>query len=204
MNSVAKNKPGGVFAVVLAAGSSRRMGAENKLLVDIDGMAMVRRVVTAALASEARAVIVVTGFEGERIVDALSGLDVRFVDNPDFADGLSTSLKVGINAVSQDNDCTGAVILLADMPRLSSTAIDRILERFRAGGGESICVPVYDGRRGNPVLWPRRFFPDLGAVTGDKGGRDLLQRLSNHVIAVEVDSPEIFFDVDTPDDLART
>jgi len=202
MNSALKHEPGGVCAVVLAAGASRRMGVENKLLAEVGGVAMVRHVVTAALASKLSAVVVVTGFEGGRIRAALTELDLRFVDNPDYADGLSTSLRAGVGAAR--DDCTGAVILLGDMPRISPAIIDRLVESFRAGEGRSICVPVYDGRRGNPVLWPERFFSDLGAITGDRGGRDLLARLSDHVDPVDVDSPDIFSDVDTPDDLAST
>ncbi|MBC8339802.1 MAG: nucleotidyltransferase family protein [Rhodospirillales bacterium] len=202
MNPGKKNRSGGVCAVVLAAGASRRMGDENKLLANVHGRPIIRSAVTAALEAGAGPVVVVTGFEGGRVRAVLSGLDVGFADNPDYPEGLSTSLKAGIEAVPQD--CTGAVIVLGDMPRVSAAIIDKLVDRFETGGGETICVPVHGGRRGNPVLWPRRFFADLAAVQGDRGGRDLLQRLSGHIETVEVDTPEIFFDVDTPDDLPKS
>lgn len=198
-NSGAGKKSGGVAAVILAAGESRRFGEANKLLFEAEGAPLVRRVTEAALASRAAEVITVTGHEADLITAALAGLDLRVVHNPDYRDGLSTSLKAGISAVPDGR--SGALVLLADMPRISADIIDLLIGRFEEGGETDICAPVHDGRRGHPVLWPRRFFPRLLEVSGDTGGRDLLKRNAAEISTVEAGTPDIHFDVDRPGDL---
>ncbi len=189
----------GVAAIILAAGESRRSGEANKLLFEADGEPLVRRAAGAALASLAVEVIAVTGHEADLIATALAGLDMRVVHNPDYRDGLSTSLKAGISAVPEGR--TGALVMLADMPRISTDIIDLLIGRFEEGGGTHICAPVFARRWGHPVLWPRRFFPQLLEVSGDTGGRDLLNQFAAEISAVEVDTPDIHFDVDVPGDL---
>ena len=108
-------------------------------------------------------------------------------------------MKAGISAVPDGR--SGALVLLADMPRISADIIDLLIGRFEEGGETDICAPVFDGRRGHPVLWPRRFFPRLLEVSGDTGGRDLLKRNAAGISAVEVDTADIHFDVDGPGDL---
>jgi len=198
-DSGAGKKAGGVAAVILAAGESRRSGEANKLLFETDGAPLVRRVAAAALASRADEVIAVTGHEADLITAALAGLDLRVVHNPDYRDGLSTSLKAGISAVPDGR--SGVLVLLADMPRISADIIDLLIGRFEEGGETDICAPVFDCRRGHPVLWPRRFFPQLLEVSGDTGGRDLLKMNADGISAVEVDTADIHFDVDGPGDL---
>ncbi|MCH7935622.1 MAG: nucleotidyltransferase family protein [Proteobacteria bacterium] len=198
-DSGGRKKAGGVAAVILAAGESRRSGDANKLLFEAGGAPLVRRVTEAALASRAAEVIAVTGHEADLITKALAGLDLRVVHNPDYRDGLSTSLKAGISAVPEGR--SGVLVLLADMPRISAGIIDLLIGRFEEGGETDICAPVFDRRRGHPVLWPRRFFPQLLEVSGDAGGRDLLKRNAAGISAVEVDTADIHFDVDGPGDL---
>ncbi len=186
-----------VAAVVLAAGSSRRMGGANKLLADWNGRPLVAHAVAAAFDSVARPVVVVTGHEAERVEAALAGFDVRFVRNPDFAEGLSASLKAGLGAVG--TECVdGALICLGDMPKVSPATLNRLIETFEAGGKKAICAPAADGRRGNPVLWPVDLFAALMVVSGDVGGRDLLACHAERVQPVAADPGEIFTDVDTP------
>ena len=198
-DSGASKKAGGVAAVILAAGESRRSGDANKLLFEAGGAPLVRRAAGAALASRAAEVITVTGYEADLIIAALAGLDLRVVHNPDYHDGLSTSLKAGISAVPEGR--TGALVLLADMPRISANIIDLLIGRFENGGETDICAPVFERRRGHPVLWPRRFFPQLLGVSGDTGGRDLLKMNADEISAVEVDTADIHFDIDGPGDL---
>lgn len=188
-----------VGAVVLAGGSSKRMGEDNKLLQEVDGKAMVRRVVEAALDSHAVSVIVVTGHEAVRVRQALAGLDVTFVHNPNYADGLSTSVRAGVGHVP--TACGGAVMLLGDMPRVTAGHIDVLLDRFRDEQGRAICVPTCGGRRGNPVVWPRDFFADMMDLDGDVGARRLIERHRERVVEVAIEDRAIFLDVDTPDDL---
>ncbi len=187
-------------AVILAAGEGRRMGGPNKLVAEIAGVSLIRRVTEAALASRAlRPVIVVTGHRRAAILTALDGLAIAEVYNPAHASGLSTSLKAGIAALPATAD--GALILLGDMPFVDSATIDRIIAAFEASGRLAIVAPVHAGRRGNPVLWPRRFFSALMAIEGDKGARDLIAAHAAEVIEVTA-GEGVARDLDTPEALA--
>jgi molybdenum cofactor cytidylyltransferase len=188
-----------VAALVLAAGQSRRMGPVNKLLADVGGMPMVRHVVTALSRSRARPIIVVTGHEAERVRAALDGLPVTFVDNPDYAEGLSTSLRRGLAAVPAS--AKGALICLGDMPLIGTAMIDRLVAAFDPAGGRAICVPVWHGKRGNPVLWARRFFAEMQAIAGDVGARHLIGEHDDSVHEVAMDSDAVLIDIDSPDAL---
>lgn len=188
-----------VAAVVLAAGRSSRFSGGNKLLADVDGEPLVRRTVAAALASRAADVVVVTGHQAADVEAALAGLPVRLVANPDFADGQSTSVKAGIAAVPED--CEAAVVLLGDMPGVDATVIDQVIGAYAPAAGSLVVVPVHDGRRGNPVLWSRRYFPELLALEGDEGARAVLRRAREATVTVEA-GPGVLVDVDTQDALA--
>ena len=188
-----------VAAIVLAAGRSTRMGGPNKLLAELDGKKLVRIVAEQALASKASEVIVVTGHQAELIEQALAGLKVRFVRNPDFAGGLASSVKAGVAAVDENAD--GALICLGDMPLISAQLLDRLIESFAPDRGQLIAVPVSDGRRGNPVLWSRRFFKELMTLDGDVGARHLIAKHTEAVGEVAVEGDGAFLDIDTPQGL---
>lgn len=188
-----------IAAVVLAAGLSSRMG-ENKLLVEISGQPLIRRTVQAAVDSHASPVIVVTGRDGDRVKQALSGLDVRFMENPDFAKGLSTSLKSGLKAVPSEND--GALIVLGDMPSIATALLDTLIAAFNPGEGRAICVATHGGKRGNPVLWARRFFPEMMAIEGDVGAKHIMAANDELVCEVEAPDDAPLVDIDTEEDLA--
>ena len=188
-----------VAAIVLAAGRSTRMGSANKLLCEVAGAPIVRHVAAAALGSRARHVLVVTGHQAEAVRAALAGLTVTFVANPDYASGLMSSLKAGIAALP--GGIAGALVALGDMPLLRPADFDRLIEAFLAAGTSNIIVPVHGGRRGNPVLWSRRFFPDLMAIEGDVGARHLIGRYGEAVAEVPVDGKAVLVDIDTPEAL---
>jgi molybdenum cofactor cytidylyltransferase len=188
-----------IAAVVLAAGRSSRMAPANKLLTEVEGRAMVVRAVDAALASQARPVLVVTGHDAARVRDALAGRDVTVVANPDYAQGLSTSIRTGVGALSQDVD--GAIFILGDMPRVTAAHIDRLIAAFNPSEGRSICVPTYRAKRGNPVLWSSRYFAAMSALEGDTGARGLLGEHADHVCEIDMPDDGILLDVDTPDAL---
>jgi molybdenum cofactor cytidylyltransferase len=190
-----------VTALILAAGKSSRMGGPNKLVARLDGKPLVRHAAEAALASHADEVVVVTGHQGERVREALAGLPLRFVDNPRFAEGLSTSLTAGIEAL--DEDVGAALVLLGDMPLVSTALIDQLIAAHRPEAGAHVVVPVTEGRRGNPVLWGRRFFADLKRVTGDQGGRAILTAHPEAIAEVAVTGQGAFLDLDTPQALAE-
>jgi molybdenum cofactor cytidylyltransferase len=187
-----------IAAIVLAAGRSTRMGS-NKLLAEIRGKPLLRLVVEGALASRASPVIVVTGHERESAEAALTGLPVHFVHNPDYAEGLGTSLRTGIAAVPAEAD--GAIVLLGDMPQVDAGLIDRLLAAFDPENGALVVVPSIEGKRGNPVVWSRRFFSDLTAIEGDVGARHLIGSYPEAVAEVPLTGKAALADVDTPDAL---
>jgi molybdenum cofactor cytidylyltransferase len=188
-----------IAGVVLAAGRSSRMGGPNKLLAEIGGKPLVRIVVDAVLASRARPVVVVTGHQRDKVEAALAGLSVKFVHNPHFADGLGTSLKAGIAALPAEAD--GAIVCLGDMPQVDASLIDRLIGAFDPDHGALVVLPTIDGKRGNPVVWSRRFFPDLMAVEGDVGARYLIGRYTEAVAEVPLTGTAALTDVDTPEAL---
>lgn len=188
-----------VAAVVLAAGSSRRMGVRHKLLESLGGTQMVSLVIDSALSSMAFSTTVVIGFRGEEIRTALEGRNVTIVENPDYDAGLAGSLKLGLSSLSADID--GAIIILADMPFVDAGLIDTLLGAFGSARGQYIIVPVKSGRLGNPVVWPARFFTEIMKLDGDSGARKILNRFAENVTAVPVLDDAAFFDVDTPSEL---
>lgn len=190
-----------IAAVILAGGQSRRMGAVNKLLEPIEDVPLVRRTVETALASQAQKVVVVTGHEADAVKAALSGLDVMFVHNPNYAEGLSTSLRAGLGAIPQD--AAGAVVCLADMPAIQPGHIDALVNQFDPEDGRAIGVPVYQGKRGNPVLWARRFFDTMTDVSGDVGARHLIGDYADLVYEVDFGDTAILTDLDTPEQWSR-
>ncbi|MGH6988446.1 MAG: NTP transferase domain-containing protein [Stellaceae bacterium] len=190
-----------IAALILAAGQSTRMGTLNKLTIEVGGKPMVRHAAEAALGSKARPVTVVTGHEREAVEAALSGLDVAFVHNPDYAQGLSTSMKTGLAALAATAD--GAVMLLGDMPRVAATEIDRLIAAFNPTEGRAIVVPARKGKRGNPVLLGRQVFHELARVEGDRGAREVIAAHDDLVAEIDVAGDGILTDIDTPQALAK-
>jgi molybdenum cofactor cytidylyltransferase len=189
-----------IAALVLAAGRSTRTGPVNKLLADLEGRPMVARVADAARASQAAPVIVVTGHERERVEAALAGLDVTLVHNPDYAAGLSTSLHRGLAALPEATE--GVTVCLGDMPRFTATVIDRLIAAFDPLEGRAICLPTWQGKRGNPVLFARRFFAEMQTISGDVGAKALIGEYPEAVCEVAMADDGVLSDVDTPEALA--
>ncbi len=188
-------------AIILAAGSSRRMGSANKLLMPYRGAPLVTHAVRAALASKADPVIVVTGHQREEIKSALSDMNVQFVNADAHPEGMSRSLHAGIAALPSEID--GAIIMLGDMPLVQSATVNRLIEAFDPWADASICIPVHDGKRGNPILLAREFFSQIMALEGDTGARGLLADHSDQIVEVAVDDAGVLRDFDTADDLQR-
>ena len=189
-----------IAGIVLAAGSSTRMRGPNKLLADIDGAPLLRRVAEAVAEAGLAKIVVVTGHEREKVEAALAGLPLRTVVNRKFRDGLSTSLKAGIAALGPGID--GALVCLGDMPGITADLLRRLVAAFAPAEGRDIVVPVRDGRRGNPVLLGKRHFRAVKALTGDVGARDLIQAHPGAVVEVAVGDDGAFVDLDTPEALA--
>ncbi len=188
-----------IAGIVLAAGLSSRMGS-NKLLAEIDGKPLIRRSVEQALASSLDPVVVVTGNIEPEVREALSGLAIQLRNNPDFSTGLSSSLKCGL--IGLPPDCDGALILLGDMPDVAPTLIDRLIAAFDPDDDRAICVATRHGKRGNPVLWARRFFHEMMALEGDIGAKHLMSVHDEEVWEVEAENDGPLIDIDTPEALA--
>ena len=185
-----------VSALVLAAGRSTRMGPVNKLLAPLGGRAMVRAVVDALAGSSVRPVVVVTGHEAERVEEALADVGVHLVHNPEYRQGLSGSIRAGLAALPESAEA--AVICLGDMPLVTSAHVDRLVAAFDPDEGREICVPVFEGKRGNPVLFARRFFDEIAGVRGDVGARHLIGEYEEHVCEVAMGDRAVLVDVDSP------
>ena len=194
-----------IAAIVLAAGLGSRYraaggAAPTKLVADYRGEPLVRWAVRAALASKARPILVVTGHAREQVEAALTGLDVRFAHNPDYALGLASSLKAGVAALPPH--VAGAVIGLGDMPEASAAVINALIDGFLAKPGARAVSPIRGGQRGNPVLLGRALFYAVARLTGDEGARGLLRALPPEAVAtVEVGDDGVTRDIDTPRDL---
>ncbi|MFT5350741.1 MAG: molybdenum cofactor cytidylyltransferase, partial [Gammaproteobacteria bacterium] len=162
---------------------------------------MVVRVTRQVLASQAEQVMLVTGHEAEKVQAAIENDKISFVTNPDFAQGLSTSLHCGLSHLGDDIDA--AIICLADMPAVTTAVIDQLIAAFNAEENRLICVPVYQGQRGNPVVLAKRFFSEMSELSGDKGARAFLRQYADLVCEVEVDEAGVLHDIDEPESLLK-
>jgi molybdenum cofactor cytidylyltransferase len=183
-------------AIVLAAGMSTRMG-QNKLLLDFKDKPLIAHAVDTLLASEIDEVIVVLGNEADKVREKLRGKPVRLVENPDFREGLSSSVRTGVNAVSRQAD--GIMVYLGDQPLLEPADVNRILRAFTHAKevSKSIIVPFFNGQRGNPVLLDSSYREAILGVIGDVGCKGVIKRYPDQVFVVEMESDHVVRDVDT-------
>jgi molybdenum cofactor cytidylyltransferase len=185
-----------IAGLILAAGQSRRMGKTNKLLAQVDGQAMVTRVAETVSQSSASPVSAVTGHQAEKVRQALTSFNFDIVHNPRYAEGISSSLQRGIAALPQGID--GVVVCLGDMPRVTTKVIDKLIAAFNPLEQRAICIPTWQGKRGNPVLLASRFFSEINDIAGDVGARGLLGAYPELVCEVEMDDDGVLLDIDTP------
>ncbi|HEX2137270.1 MAG TPA: nucleotidyltransferase family protein [Microvirga sp.] len=188
-----------VAVLVLAAGRGTRFGEDPKLLATLRGKPLVRWVAEAAFASSARPIIVVSGHRAGEVAAALADLPLELVPNPSYADGLSTSLRAGFEALPRE--AAAAIVLLGDMPLVAGPVIDRLAEAWLAAGRPAALVPVTGGRRSNPVVLSRALESDIMALEGDAGAGPLLRRRAD-VVEYPLEDPALLQDVDTPESLA--
>jgi len=195
-----------VSAVVLAAGMSTRMG-RNKLLLTFRDKPLVVHAVDTLWASKVGEIIVVLGHESEKVWDRLEDScgqmrnegqrsRVRLVDNPDYREGLSTSVRTGVQAVSREADAI--MIYLADQPLLEPADIDRIIAAFAKGKAENkmIVVPFFKGERGNPVILDASLRDSILGIVGDVGCKGVIKRYPEKVYSVEMENDHVVRDVD--------
>ena len=187
-----------VAVVLLAAGLSRRMGARNKLLINLGGEPLVRRVARAYLATGAQ-VHVVLGHEAERVRAVLEDLTLTFVENPRFADGQAGSVRTGIDSLSGNHDVV--LVALADQVALNAADISDLVRAFAESGRDCILVPYFGGQRGNPVAFPAKLIADMAASGGNAVGRDFIDNNPQLVRRYQAANDHFVTDIDTPEDL---
>ena len=190
-----------VVALVLAGGTSSRMGTVNKLLTNIDGKPMVTNVIDSIMRSKVTSTIVITGHEKEKVSPIVSSNFTQVVFNPDYKTGLSSSIKVGIRAIPKEADAF--LICLADMPLVTFKTINLLITAFNPGKNHLICVPTVNNKSGNPVLWSARFAKDLLKIEGDQGGKRLFEQFRSVLVEVPVLDNGILIDADTPEHLTE-
>ncbi|NKK77063.1 NTP transferase domain-containing protein [Rhizobium leguminosarum] len=190
-----------VAIVILAAGKASRMGegGKHKLLAEFDGVPLVRRAALTALAADAASVIVVTGHRRSEIEAALDGLDLTFIDNPDYASGMASSLITGFSSRDADS-ADGILVMLADMPGISTTHLNALISAFRNAGGEAVVRAVSRGKPGNPVILPHSLSQAVLRLEGDDGARAIIATSGLPVLDVDVGDAALL-DVDTPEEV---
>jgi len=192
-----------IAALILAAGRSTRMGDANKLTQEVGLKPMISHVTDATLSAHVDEIILITGHQQDQIIHALGGRPLTHVHNPDYADGLSTSIQTGIReALACTPPVDAALILLGDMPFITADMINRLVDAYSPTDDRMIVVPKVNGKRGNPVLWDASFFSELQALTGDVGAKHLIAEHENLVAEVEFDNDAPLTDIDTQAALA--
>ncbi|TCU24134.1 molybdenum cofactor cytidylyltransferase [Rhizobium laguerreae] len=174
-------------------------GGKHKLLAEFDGVPLVRRSALTALAADAASVIVVTGHRRSEIEAALDGLDLTFIDHPDHTSGMASSLIAGFSSRDADS-ADGILIMLADMPAISTAHLDALISAFRNAGGEAVVRAVSRGKPGNPVILPRSLNQAVLRLEGDVGARDIIATSGLPVLDVDIGDAALL-DVDTPDEV---
>lgn len=185
-----------VAAVILAAGKSSRMG-RNKLLLEFKGKPILDHVADQAAAAGIGEIVVVCGHQAAKVRAALAERKLKIVEARDYQLGMSASLKTGIRALTPGVDA--ALVLLGDMPQVSPELIKRLVAAYNPLEGRAIVLPCHQGKRGNPVLFDRRFFPEMLELVGDVGARHLIGLHEDVVFDLDVENAGVFADVDTPE-----
>ena len=189
-----------ISSIILAAGESRRMGRQNKLLLQIGSEGLIRKFVESVCASAADAVLVVLGHEAEKIKAVLQDQTVRFVNNTCFEEGMTTSIQSGVKAASTES--TGLMICLADLPFAETSDFNRLIQAFtdfRRTESSLIIVPVFQGQRGNPVLFSAEFRDKILTHKGE-GCREIVRQYPQSVREVSMENDNLLRDIDTPED----
>ncbi|MBW6419890.1 molybdopterin-binding/glycosyltransferase family 2 protein [Rhizobium sp. XQZ8] len=198
-NPKAKATELSVGGLMLAAGRASRMGKDgpHKLLAEFDGVPLARRSAQMLLASQASPVVAITGHRREEIEAALSGLAIGSYFNPDYASGMASSLVRGFS-VPELSSRDGVLVMLADMPGVTTAHIDLLVRAFREAGGGVVVRSVSDGKRGNPIILPRLAYDAVLRLEGDVGARALIENSGLSVIDIDI-GPAAHLDVDTPE-----
>lgn len=187
--------------VILAAGKSTRMRGRNKLLENVEGVPMIRRVTQTALASKVDEVVVVLGWEEEKIRAAIAGLKCKITVNRNFEEGQSSSVRVGLAEV---NPSSRAVLILpGDVAKVEAASINAVIEKYDQGGCV-IAVAGHKGRSGHPILFDKQLFPEIARINEETFGlKAIVKKHRDQVCILETGSPNVLKDVDTAEDLEK-
>lgn len=188
-------------AIILAAGESKRMG-QNKFLLPWGEKKMLEQTLATYSQSPLDEIILVLGYEAERILAEITTSAIKVVINPAFKEGMSSSLRCGLLAVGQHT--AGILIALGDQPGIDRKVVIKLVSAFHdLYPRHNIFVPIYNGRPGHPVILSKKFFPDIQKLTGDIGGRHILRRNEKEIFEVQVETEAILWDIDTMTDYLR-
>ena len=187
-----------ISATILAAGQSLRMDNDNKLLLPIEGVAIIQLVCKTVLSANINPVIVVTGYENEIVSQAIPKEVDNIVYNSDWNSGMSSSIYKGISSLPENVD--GNMIVLGDMPMISTDTLQLLIDQFIKQKGRLIIYPIYEDRQANPVIFPKKYFSEILSSTGDRGCKKVLKQYPEDAIGIPIQSQEVVLDCDTKDD----
>ena len=189
-----------IMGVILAAGNSTRMGKDNKLLKNIDGIPLIRNIALEITKSDLDSCSIVLGYQSDKVAEAIKDLNVNMILNPLWKEGQASSLKAALNTI--DATYSDLLIMLGDLPGVKSKHINKIIEEHLLANNRKskITIPSFNGKNGNPVIWGRSFFPDLSNLKGDVGGRVLFSQHPAAINLLDMDDEAVIIDTDTPED----
>jgi len=185
-----------ISALLLAAGESKRMGRQ-KLILPFGASTIIEQTIDNLLNSKVDEVIVVVGYRAEELVKRIASKPIKIAVNPQYHQGMSTSIIGGLNLI--DEKAKAVMIALADQPGINSKVIDKLIQEFRQHN-KGIGIPTYQGNRGHPVIFSIKYKGAFLKLTGDVGGREIIDKHWNDILEIPVDSKGINIDVDTLSD----
>ena len=185
-------------AIILAAGQSGRMAPENKLLLPFQRKTIIQCVMNEIIPSNFQQILVVIGFEKDRLIQILRDYPARFYYNPDYEQGMSTSIRVGVSQTKPDVD--GYAIFLGDMPWIDQSMLKTLIQSFYTRPEAAIVFPAFGKRQGNPVIFSKKYKKELLSLKGDRGGRSIIKRFSDQIIEVQIKNERLLLDIDTWED----
>tara|TARA_Y100001970_G_scaffold257877_1_gene337186 strand:- start:473 stop:1084 length:612 start_codon:yes stop_codon:yes gene_type:complete len=187
-----------ISATILAAGSSNRMGDLNKLLLLINERPIINLVCTTALETNLNPIVVVTGYQHIKVEKAIPNKSVRLIHNKNWKKGMMSSICVGISVL--DESVNGNMIILGDMPFITKDTLDVLIKKFIKYRGQNIIFPLYKSKQANPVIFPKKLFPEILLSRGDIGCKKIIEKYKQNTTGVTIDSDEVILDCDTRDD----
>ena len=187
-----------IGGIILAAGSSKRMGDRNKLLLKLDSRPIIKQVCKVALNTNLSPIYVVTGFQKNLIEKVIPSNIDKIIHNKDWNSGMASSIYAGLSCMP--NSINGCMIILGDMPLIRVETINLLLSEFKNHLCKNIVFPVFRNNQANPVIFPKLFFPDILASNGDNGAKRILMKFADKSVGIPIESDEVILDCDTEDD----